>query len=550
MKAADIPRLYVQHGSLKGIQRATGESWRQVTKHYHAAVEAGLMKHLNVGRKTNEHLKKPSVVTTKQRVQALKAKRVRHKTYILTSAQNNTHVHSGVWQNLQALAKFMDAKVLVSTFLYANRSHWQKNLDKARAGKTFGGEKDELWFDPAIIPYINNERLEIAKGLVWAGELNIIPTAASPLSGLEVYTGRASMIVPHPHLAMDSIATVGGRGAKLNFTTGAVTQRNYIQRKEGFKAEFHHHYGALLVEVDEAWHWWVRQLNADSEGTIYDLDVQVKAGIVSTGHHVEAITMGDVHVANIDPAVKMATWGHGGMVDTLQPRYQFVHDVLDFHSRGHHRIKDPYAMLERHVQQRESVKDEVNDVRDFLREIKRKGTTTVVVDSNHDRHLERWLVENDGRKDPVNSAYWSLLNHWITSYITHNGEKPSSILGLALTMPDPNFEEKNNLVLLPGDASFVIAKDHGGGIECGLHGDQGANGARGSAKGLSRLGRRMNIGHSHSARIVDGTYQAGTSSLLQLEYNHGPSSWTHSHIVTYPNGKRAIITIYAGKWRA
>lgn len=34
------------------------------------------------------------------------------------------------------------------------------------------------------------------------------------------------------------------------------------------------------------------------------------------------------------------------------------------------------------------------------------------------------------------------------------------------------------------------------------------------------------------------------------DYAKGPSSWTHSHIVTYPNGQRTIITLYAGKWRA
>jgi hypothetical protein len=43
---------------------------------------------------------------------------------------------------------------------------------------------------------------------------------------------------------------------------------------------------------------------------------------------------------------------------------------------------------------------------------------------------------------------------------------------------------------------------------------------------------------------------AGTSSKLDVGYNTGPSSWTHSHIVTYENGKRAVITLYAGSWRA
>lgn len=540
MKAADIPRLYRKYGSLKSIARQTGVSWRQVRKHYTAAVREGLIEHVKMGRKSNSELKNP-VIT--QRVKALKTKRLRHKTYLLTCAQNNTHVHPGLWANLLAFAAHVDAKIMVSTFLYANRSHWQKNLDKRNVKGERGME--ELWYDPLIVPYIGNDRVEIAKGLVWCAELNIIPTAPAPLSGLEVYTGRASMIAPHTHLAMDSIATLGGKGTKLNYTTGTVTQRNYIQRKEGFKAEFHHTYGAALVEVDENGNWWVRQINADSDGNFQDLDVVANQGQITTGNPVEAITMGDAHVDNMDPGVKQVTWGEGGMVDTLRPKYQFIHDVLDFHSRNHWRIKDSFAMLARHASGRDNVQKEVEGVRDFLRWIKRDFMQTVVVDSNHDRALRRWLVESDGRRDPVNMNYWMRLNSWHTEYITMSLEEYPSILGLALTMPEPDFEKRNNVLLLDGDASFVVA-----GIECGLHGDLGPNGARGSAKALSRLGRRMNIGHSHSARIVGGTYQAGTSSLLRLEYNSGPSSWSHSHIVTYPNGKRTIITIYKGKWRA
>jgi hypothetical protein len=254
-------------------------------------------------------------------------------------------------------------EIFVSTFLYANRSHRQQNLDKSvsrQAGRAGERGKAELWFDPAVVPYHQQRPRRDRQGPVWCGELNILPTAARPLSGLEVYTGRASMIVPHTHLAMQSIATIGG-AAKLNYTTGTVTQRNYIQRKEGFKAEFHHCYGGLLVEVDDEGHWWVRQLNADSDGTIYDLDVKVSGGKVTTGNRVEAITFGDVHVANIDDDVAKATWGKGGMVDKLRPKYQILHDVLDFYSRSHHTLKDPYKAFKRHMEGAADVAKEVAD---------------------------------------------------------------------------------------------------------------------------------------------------------------------------------------------
>ena len=100
------------------------------------------------------------------------------------------------------------------------------------------------------------------------------------------------------------------------------------------------------------------------------------------------------------------------------------------------------------------------------------------------------------------------------------------------------------------DMSYLICDDAHGGIECGMHGHLGANGGRGNIRSFARMGRRANIGHSHTAGIVEGIWQSGTSSLLDLEYNIGMSSWSHSDILTYANGKRAMITMSGGKYKA
>jgi hypothetical protein len=378
---------------------------------------------------------------------------------------------------------------------------------------------------------------------VWCGELNISPTAERPLSGLEVYTGRASMIAPHTKVQMQSIATVGGSGAKLNYTTGAVTQRNYIERKEGFKADFHHCYGGLFVEVDSKGRWWVRQLNADSEGVIYDLDRKVEGGKVTEGHRVEAITFGDIHLDNIEPTVRDATWGNGGLVDRLRPRYQFCHDILDFFRRSHHTIGDPYKMFQRYAAGKESVQKEVEDVAGFLEWIKRDDCETVVVDANHDRALRRWLASVDGRRDPVNAVFWSRLNTALLDYIQMYQREPHNLLAFALDDLKPP-------ATFLGDESFVILKEFGGGIECGMHFDLGANGSRGSLRQFAKMGRRANGGHSHSCGIDGGAYQAGTKSRLNLEYIKGPSSHSNTDIVTYENSKRSLVTFYEGKYHA
>jgi hypothetical protein len=42
--------------------------------------------------------------------------------------------------------------------------------------------------------YINDDAVELALVLVWCGEMNILPTAANPLTGLNDYNGRKSNI--------------------------------------------------------------------------------------------------------------------------------------------------------------------------------------------------------------------------------------------------------------------------------------------------------------------------------------------------------------------
>lgn len=551
--ANDVPRLFKKHGSLSAICREEGVTYSYMHRRYRHAVKSGLMAAVDMGRKTNEGLKNPAPVHA-QRVKVLKTKRDNHHTYILTCAQNNTDVHEKTWLNILALANHTGAKVFVSQFMYGKRGLASAN-DKARLSRKSAVHEpvEEVWYDPRIVPFINNERVEIAKGLVWCGELNIIPTAVSPLTGLESFTGRKSMVAPHVTQQLACVATYGeGDGAKLNYCTGTVTKRNYIQRKEGLKAEFHHTYGALFVEVDENGHWWCRQLNADSDGVIYHIDgddvIQVKDGDITGGHRALSLTSGDTHESEKDLVVHEAKYRKGGMVDVLQPRFNFIHDLLDFSRRSHHNIKDPYFFLEQHVTKKESVEDELTGCRKFLEEIKRKETLTVVVDSNHDRHLDRWLSEQDGRKDPVNARVWSRLNSLKVDLI-YNGIG-NQLFRYAVNDMDAGWEAKYNVKFLLEDEGFITARNYAGGIENGMHGDRAGNGSKGNIRSFAKMGRRSNVGHSHVCGIFQGCYMAGTNSKLKLKYNHGASSWTQSDIVTFENSKRCIVTFAFGKWHA
>lgn len=465
------------------------------------------------------------------------------KRYILTSAQNNTHVNDEFWKNLIALKNHYKAELIVGTYTY-NHSMYR---DNSKYG-TNAAEDSDLWFDSRLLKYIaagDNQNIDIAPGLRWCGRANILPTAERPLSGFETYTGLHSGIFPHAKIALDSVPSGKNEPPKFNYTTGTVTQRNYIQKKAGLKAEHHHTYGALLVEVCPDGTWFVRQINADSSGVIHDLCLCITNGLVQEGCHVLAINWGDLHEFRRDEEAYKLCWGKHGMMDTLKPKYQFMHDLVDFYPRNHHEIYNHHAIFTRFINGEDSVQQEMQRVTKFLNWIDRDFCQTVVVSSNHDDAFRKWLRDADFRKDPVNAVYH--LKAQLAYYqAIEYGNKEFHLIEWAVRREGA----RDNIKFLKVDESFLIAaNDKGGGIECGMHGHIGPNGTRGNAKALSKIGRKANIGHSHQAQIHDGLYVAGVTGKLDMGYNVGPSSWSQSHIITYLTGKRSIVTFSGNKWK-
>lgn len=473
------------------------------------------------------------------------------RTYILTCAQNNTYAHAAFLRNLLALrdheaAMGTPCELKIARFSYNLSAYAHPQATKAGRVKS----EDRLWFDPAIEPYVCDDperhgscRWELADGLVWCAEMNILPTAVRPLSGLDAYAGQSSGVFPHAKVALESVPVMPGRNPKFNFTTGTCTQRNYIQKKEGIKAEFHHAYAALLVEVDEHGNWWARHLNATPDGSFYDLTRRVRGGKVTDGHRLEALQWGDVHASEIDADVRDLNWREGGTLDVLRPKYQFMHDLFSMRSRSHHEMKSYEARIGKFRTTLDSVRAEVEVTAKLLADAARPWCKTVVVSSNHDRHLERWLDDADYKADLENAEFFLTAQLERTRALQSNPEASWPVLPWALRGAGAPAAVR----YLGRDESFIICPAHP--VECGQHGDEGINGARGSTAAYVRMSMRQNKGHDHTAAIRDGVVSAGVCART-LRYAHGPSSWSVSHIGTYRNGKRVILTQRAGKmWR-
>lgn len=464
------------------------------------------------------------------------------RRYIITSAQNNTHVYEKFWFALLQLADFYDAELIVGTFTYNQNNFGQLSVKQG----TKKAYERELWYDPILEGHIVNGPVDLAPGLRFCGEQNVLPTAVDPLSGMETYAHRKSAIFPHAKVAMRSIPTMQGEGTKLNFTTGTATLRNYIQKREGITAEHHHRYAALVVEVNSKGNWYVRQIGMSAKGgTVQDLDVVVQEnGSVTEGNPIEAVTWGDLHSTWVDKDV--VRMSHE-ILEELRPKTQFFHDVFEGVSFNRHYVKNaplPHHYFARWKRGLHRVEEELRLTMDLLASYDRKGIASVIVDSNHDAWwLKSWLAKYDYRYDPANALLFLKMQTFMYEELD-KGAQPKKINLMKWLLQ--NYGPSHYKALLP-DESFKTCNDK---IENGMHGHLGPNGAMGTPASLNKVGRRANTAHTHSAGIWNGLYVAGTSSKLDWDYAYGPSSWSHSHVLTYPNGMRSVVTMYGGGWRA
>lgn len=466
------------------------------------------------------------------------------KRYILTAAQNNTHVHKTFWDNLLAMAKHYNAEILVGTFSY-NQNNFGRLAVKQGTKKAY---EHTLWFDPLLKPYIRDAKVELAPGLTWCGNMNILPTMDNPIAGLETYGGSTSTIFPHTKIEMRSIATTPDLPPKMIYTTGACTLMNYIQKKEGIKAEHHHRYAFLLVEVDGEGNWWVRQVAARKSGrNIQDLNVIAEGGqIVSTDATVEAITWGDLHACIAQPEVVETSQD---MLDVLHPKHQFLHDIMEGvsvnpHMRKYKAIHEKFTAWLRGLHR---VEEEFKQTRVVLERYLRPWCKTVCPDANHDRAwIKKWLREYDYRVDPPNTEIFLRLQKFMYEEL-RAGKMAKNINLIKFAMENEAGLKSGAIRFLLPDEPYQLCE-----VECGMHGHLGPDGNFGSPNALAKIGKKATTAHTHSAGIYHGLYVAGTSSKLTTEWDYttGPSSWSHSHVILYGNGQRAIVTMKGGKWHA
>lgn len=449
---------------------------------------------------------------------------------VFTAAVSGCAADLAFFNALEYYCRVRDAKLVIMPIRYKNPT--KKEEDAAY-------DDDEI--DPYLAPYVTEEPIVNSNVKFRAlCDLKIQATADSPLTGMEPLAKGYNTIIGHPQLQMKTIMQRDSSIPLFLTTTGCVTLPVFSKTKAGYKAHFHHSASAIVVEFDSDGIIHMRQLNFDGVG-FYDLDAYYTDNTRVPNDRVEAVIVGDEHVIFMDQKVKAATYtDEDSIMNVLDPKVIVRHDVLDCYAISHHHRHNFFVKYKKGLDGLDNIATELEETLSHILNTTREDQISVIVASNHNDHLCKWLNEADPKSDQVNAKLYHYLMYSMIDHLEETGQ-----IGNPFKMySNLRHGDVERVKFLGRNDSFMVLD-----IELADHGDAGFNGSRGSRKQYSNLSKKTVIGHSHNPGIEKSCYQVGTSTKLRLEYNTGPSNWANTHCVIYPNGKRQLITIINGKWR-
>lgn len=433
------------------------------------------------------------------------------KTYIISTAVPNQPYNHKFNKAIETFCKKNDAEllILVSSPVYVT---------------------DELASSVPQSKLVLQEKLLNSK--IRISTIPVNPQAIDPVTGLQRQAQKdGSFIFASPKQRLEVVPTSNSKLPHALMTTGAITKPLYRNTRNGMIAAQDHVNGALIVEVVNSIEYHFRHVQADSNGSFIDLFTRyTPEGTESV--NAEAIVPGDIHSGSTDSRVKKAIFE---LVKLGNPKYLVLHDFSDAISANPH-LKGKNLSKAKLANQLNINKELDLNYKDLI-EYAEAANQVVLVASNHPDFFNRWIESGEYISDPTNYR----LGHELALAML-NGKDPFEH---AMQTRDTKGKIKN-VTFLDIDEDFRLTKDK---VQLGAHGHLGPNGARGSAANLEKSYGNAMIGHSHSIKILRGLYQVGTSTLMDLGYNKGPSSWVQSIGILYPNGNRQLVNIINGKYR-
>jgi len=422
--------------------------------------------------------------------------------------------------------------------------------------------------DPDV--HVLTSTAELNRFLAIIADYKVTAKQMNPLLGLEDKGPRGqSLIVGSPKMFSKTVATVDNEIYPHRlFTTGAITDPNYsgkkfISQRTDWLAAKDHVIGGLILErnrgqnnfLDMGGHGMFNarhiEFIAEKNGfmdvhSFYGADGQIER------KRAGALIMGDLHVGHTDQVVLESVRER---IRDLKPEFVVIHDIFNGHSISHHERGRVMSLAEKAKNGDLLLEEELNAVAAMVNAILATDSDlkVVIVPSNHDMWLHRWLQDGQYNEEPQNTDIGLEL-----ALVMRRKEDP---LKHALLNPGVRFSNDRDHDVRPARVDYpnrVIFLDHGASfkigpenrrVELGLHGHAGASGARATVKSMRRAADRMVYGHTHTSERQNGIVNVGTLTRLSLPYNlDGVSSWVHSMALVGENGEIQVLEYMDTQW--
>lgn len=446
------------------------------------------------------------------------------KRFIVTTAVTGCSVHEGFLESIKTYCERNEAKLLV---LPCTDPAAQGGFDlDARVGRENVVLNDLRLNSNLFVCSIqlSAKQIDPTTGLARIGQRNGTFIYASPKQRLK-FISVSNVKWPHAEMTTGAITTP-------DYTPNKKRPFWYMSHRTAYIANNDHVMGAIIVEIQDDKRFHFRQVQADSNGSFCDLG-DFYQGKKVVRMDADSLVIGDLHSGETDES---ALQGNKEVAAKVKARKLFVHDGFNGLSINHHEKDRQIRLAQLADGGLLSLKREIQKYAEDLDYLASwKGVERlIIVKSNHDVFLDRWLEDGRYAKDPHNYS--------LGVELASKAVKGINPLKYAVEEVG-KVKSRKKIQWLSLDEDYKIAR-----IQLGAHGHKGPNGAMGNINGMEMAYGLSVTGHAHTPAILRGAWQVGTTSRLKLSYNEGPSSWVHCSCIVYPNGMRQLINFFDGQW--
>lgn len=377
--------------------------------------------------------------------------------------------------------------------------------------------------------------------------LFVNPKVQNPISGLRaVIPSMKNAIIASSKQRLEHFPSPKNHLPYIVWTTGTISNPAYksgsLLTKQELIADLDHQFGAVVVEIDGDRFHARHLLSRDGGTSIIDFDGTAKkytAEAVSPAK-IMGIVPGDWHSGYTDVGVATVLFDVAKNNDIPEV---LLHDTCDGHSENPHEKHQNLTLMKKASEGMLDVEREIVGVAHDILEWEKVVDRVNIVRSNHDEFIDREIEGGKYTKHPYSAGPLTIVAGEIIKSIYKTGHQPYALpVAIQCLAQDirgvPKFR---NTHFLERDVLYTIED-----VDVSHHGDKLINGRPTNLTNIASAMSQSVTGHNHAPGLFRGAYRVGTSSVLDLNYNKGLSSWLHTFALIFEGGTVQLINIIDG----